>query len=335
MADPVRPLDGVLVADHSILGPGAYATELLARLGARVIKFEPPAGDPARRIPGLWRSLNSGKESVVCDLQTDGGLSLARAVAASADVFVESWRPSVAERLGMTSGVLRSINPRLVCCTVSGFGSDSPLRDRAGHELNYLAASGALRGIFGESSQFPHIPIGDTAAGAFAALRIVSAVLAARATGAGTAIEVAVSGVLAEFSAIGASAAGSPLGADTRSAAYGVFSTADGRSVALGVLDEPPFWRALCSALSLDDVRGLSSLDLANQAGDLRPRIEQEIGKISSDDLDALFAPHDIPWSFVEEAGAIYFPAGAPAATGGPPELDAHGDALRAEFSPG
>ncbi|WP_110588204.1 CaiB/BaiF CoA transferase family protein [Microbacterium suaedae] len=327
------PLEGMLVADHTIFGPGPYATELLSRLGARVVKFEPPGGDPARRIPGLWRAFNGVKESVECDLRTDEGLSLATVVASRADVFVNSWRPGVAERLGLGADALFELNPRLVHCTLTGFGSTGPLRDRPGHEINYLAASGALRGIMQDLPGHPGMPIGDTAAGMYAAFRIVSAVWDAKARGKGSEIEVAVAGVLAEFAHIGAGADGSVLAASNQAAAYGVFSTADGHRIVLGIVDEEPFWRALCEALELPHLADLSAAELFERGAELRAILEQEIGARALGEIELTFGPRrDIPWNVVEEADALEFRNGVPPARGLPSALDEHGELIRREF---
>jgi len=333
MANPGTPLEGVVIADHTILGPGPYATELLARLGARVIKLEAPGGDPARRIPGLWNAFNGDKESALCDLRSDEGRALALAVAARADAFVNSWRPGVAERLGLGAPALLALNPAIVHCTLTGFGSTGPLRARPGHELNYLAASGALTGIMGESLDYPGLPIGDTAAGMFAALRIVSAILSARTTGIGGEIEVSVAGVLSEFASIGASADDSIVSAKVVNPAYGVFLTADDRRVVLGVLDEQPFWDALCDALGLENLRPLTPAEYIPRAEELRPLVAAAVGRHTLADLERLFEPHaNIPWNTVEAADAVDIPFGVPQAERRPPDLDADGDRIRAEF---
>src|SRR5690625_3305968 len=103
-------LDGVVVADFTMRGPGPFTTMLLARLGARVIKFEPPGGEPSRALPPVFDAFNPGKESVVCDLRSDAGVELARAVVRRADVVIQAWRPGQARKLGLDYAVAAEWN---------------------------------------------------------------------------------------------------------------------------------------------------------------------------------------------------------------------------------
>src|SRR5580765_6334745 len=146
------PLTGIRVVDLSRLLPGAFATLMLAELGADVIKIEDPAGgDPMRRLPpllggrGLYdRLLNRGKKSVVLDLRTaDGRLTLDR-LAARADILIESFRPGAARRLGVDGATLRARHPRLIHCAITGYGQTGPYAERPGHDLNYVSVSGLL-----------------------------------------------------------------------------------------------------------------------------------------------------------------------------------------------
>ena len=149
-------LAGVRVLDLSQFLPGPFATQLLADMGADVLKVEPPAGDPLRRLdpatgrPGpkdgrspYYDAINAGKTVVRVDLKSaDGKRALATLVAA-ADVLLESYRPGVLERLGFGPARLREINPGLVHCALSGYGQTGPNRLRAGHDINYIASTGA------------------------------------------------------------------------------------------------------------------------------------------------------------------------------------------------
>ena len=125
----MSPLEGMLVVDLSRYLPGPFATGELLRLGARVVRVEPPEGDPMRVVDPEWDAdLNAGKESVVCDLKAEP--ELARALCRRADVVVEGFRPGVAARLGLEPG------PRTVWCSITGFGSDGRHAQRVGHDLN-------------------------------------------------------------------------------------------------------------------------------------------------------------------------------------------------------
>ncbi|MEE9317350.1 MAG: CoA transferase, partial [Rhodospirillales bacterium] len=150
-------LNGVRVLDLSQFLPGPFATQMLADLGADVLKVEPPAGDPQRRLdsvtgkPGPENSrsayydvINAGKSVVAIDLKSEDGKKAFETLVRAADVLLESYRPGVLERLGFGPDRLKSLNPGLVHCALSGFGQTGPNRLRAGHDINYVASTGAL-----------------------------------------------------------------------------------------------------------------------------------------------------------------------------------------------
>src|SRR5947209_20356252 len=120
-------LDGLRVLDFTIWRPGPYATQLLAELGAEVLKVEPPGGDPMRVFPGLFTSLSADKRSIVLDLKREDDRARAVELAAGADVVVEGFRPGVGGRLGMGYDDVRAVNPSVVYCSVSGLGQDGEL----------------------------------------------------------------------------------------------------------------------------------------------------------------------------------------------------------------
>ncbi len=320
-----RQLEGVLVVDHSTFGPGPYATVLLRSLGARVVKFEPPGGEPGRSVPALWEAFNAGKESIVCDLRTAEGRAFARDAALKADVFMTSWRPGTAERLGLGRADLLPARPSLVYCAMTGYGAQSPLADRPGHDLNFLAASGAYARIYRGSLETPRLPLGDMGAGMAAAFRITAAVFGARATGIGGFIEVSIAGLLAECARLGIMADDSIVGEGDVTPAYGVFRLADGGRVALGVVHEKHFWSATCRALGLDAWADFDAAEMARRSGEIRRGLTAAFAGLDRAGLQAAFAAHrDIPWSFVEEGEAtglkpLMPPIGEPA-----PELGKH-----------
>ena len=138
-------LGGMRVLDLSVYRPMPHATQILADLGAEVLKVEPPGGDPMRAYPEIFASVARGKRSVVLDLRSDAGRARALELAADADVVCESWRPGVADRLGVGYDAVVAVNPSVVYCSLSGFGQDGPLRDVPGHDLNFQAIAGAAR----------------------------------------------------------------------------------------------------------------------------------------------------------------------------------------------
>ena len=137
-------LDGLRVLDFTIWRPGPYATQLLAELGADVLKVEPPGGDPMRAYPGLFAGLSADKRSIALDLKSEADRARALELAADADVVVEGYRPGVADRLGVGYEHVRTVNASVIYCSVSGLGQDGPLAQASGHDINYLAWSGAL-----------------------------------------------------------------------------------------------------------------------------------------------------------------------------------------------
>src|ERR1044072_3713924 len=177
-------LAGLRVVDLSSFLPGPYLTMTLADHGAEVIKIEPPDGDPGRHIgPSdgpvtvFFRNFNRGKKSVVLDLKDGGGRERVRALCDSADVFVETFRPSVADRLGLSYETLSARNPRLVYCSISAFGHRGAYRHRPAHDLALEAVSGTLSMMPGNDGKpvIPAIPIADQ----LSALQGLAAVLAA------------------------------------------------------------------------------------------------------------------------------------------------------------
>ena len=244
-------LEGLRVLDLTIWRPGPYATQLLAEQGAEVLKVEPPGGDPMRSMPDLFDVLGAGKRSIILDLKDDDDRACCLDLAADADVFVESYRPGVAERLGVGYDAVAARNPSIVYCSVSGFGATGPLAGLPGHDVNYLAYSGALR-PGGLQPREPTVPIGDLSGGAAAAFAIVTAVLGTRTHGRGERIDVSVTDVLATW--VGPVHQVRMVGVERALAGvpgYGVFPTADDQHVAIGIMNEDHFWVGLCRALDL------------------------------------------------------------------------------------
>lgn len=327
-----KPLAGVLVADFTTRGPGPYSTELLARMGARVIKLESVGGDPARAMPPVFELFNAGKESVECDLSSPDGLALARAVSIRADVLVNSWRSGDAERRGLGWEQLAPDNPALVHCTISGFGPDVELSRRPGQDLSYLAASGALAMLQPGALAIPGIPLGDTLAGFHGAMRVCAALYRARLSGRGGTIEVSVAATLAEPARIGELAQGTPLDAATVSAGKGIFETNDGRALVLAIVGETPYWRALCDALGLAELRAIGSSERAERATELQAIVRKRIAGLTAEECESRLADAEIPWSWVEQPGKARLGGAMPPPTGDAPRLGSSSEVVRREF---
>jgi crotonobetainyl-CoA:carnitine CoA-transferase CaiB-like acyl-CoA transferase len=204
-----QPLAGVRIIECSMLGPGAITTSL-ADMGADVIKVEPPTGDYIRRMTWpivegvslMHLHVNRGKRSIAIDLKSPEGIELFEALVAASDVVVEAMRPGGLARRGLGYDRLRELNPRIVFCTISGYGATGPYRDLASHGIAYDAWAGIFEPEIDDAG-YPSIPdhvsIGINAGPLFGALGILAGVIQARATGEGTQLEVAQSDSAAAF----------------------------------------------------------------------------------------------------------------------------------------
>jgi len=282
------PLAGVRVLDLSRLLPGPYATLVLADLGADVVKVEDPrGGDPLRWVPplvgeqsGSFHALNRNKRSIAIDLRNPEGVATMRRLVRGADVLVETFRPGVMDRLGVGWDALSSENRRLVLCSISGYGQDGPYRDRAGHDIDYVAVAGVLALNGPPDRPVPlGVQVADVAGGSWPAVAgILAALLRRAATGRGAHIDVAMAeGALAMLALQKgvADARGAPLRRagevlNGGSAFYGVYRTGDGRFVALGAL-EPKFFRNFCEAVHRPEL-----VEAQFDEGGLGPRAELE-----------------------------------------------------------
>lgn len=235
----MQPLTGILVVDFTRYLPGAFASRELARLGARVVRVEPPEGDPMRPTATAWDSaLRAGSESVVCDLKTD--LAFARALCARADVVLEGFRPGVAERLGIGVG---DVPDTVVYCSITGFGHDEAHRLRAGHDVNYLGWAGVLEDT---APGLPPIQVADLAAGALGAVtQVLAALFARERTGKGAHLVVSMTHRSHDLVAHRLGGEPIPRMLTGGLACYRVYETADGRFLTVGAL-EPKFFRRLC-----------------------------------------------------------------------------------------
>src|SRR5713101_2807234 len=287
-------LAGTRILDLSIWRPGPYATQLLAEIGADVIKVEPPGGDPMRAYPELFASLSANKRSIELDLKDPDGRRQAMDLAAEADVVVEAFRPGVAERLGVGYDAIRGINPDVIYCSLSGLGQDGPLSRVPGHDLNYQAWAGSLAPD-GGPPVVPAIPVADLAGGLAAAFAVCAALVRRLQTGEGERIDVAMTDLLATWTGAVEPRA-RDVDASTRGVpGYGTFATRDGRYVALGVFTEDHFWRSLCTVLGLDDCGHLGFADRMRRLQEFQGRITDAIAKRDRDELVESLMAADVP----------------------------------------
>jgi alpha-methylacyl-CoA racemase len=265
------PLEGIRVIDLCRLLPGAFATRLLADMGADVIKVEQPGGgDPMRAYtPRIGSSsgytwvTDRGKRSVALNLRDPAGAAAALRLMASADVVVESFRPGVAERLGVGYPQARAVNGAVVYASLSGYGADGPRAQEAGHDINYLGRAGVL-GVTGTPSTpvISGVQIADVAGGSLLGLAgLLAALVRAQRTGEGDHVDIAMADGAFALQALnlGARFAGGPPPRRGRGLltggvpCYNVYACADGRHLTVGAL-EAPFWRTLCETLGREDL---------------------------------------------------------------------------------
>jgi crotonobetainyl-CoA:carnitine CoA-transferase CaiB-like acyl-CoA transferase len=276
------PLDHIRVLDLTRLAPGPHCTMILADMGADVIRIEEPGGgrravaerereDPetvrrAEERRDAHNALNRNKRSLVLNLKVPEARDAFYELVKSADVVVEGYRPGVVKRLGVDYETLATINPRIIGCSISGYGQDGPYRLLVGHDINYIATAGAL-GITGHAGGPPAIPanlLADYAGGGMhAALAICVALIARERTGRGQNVDISMTdGVLTLLaSALSESyGTGVPVqrGAHRLTGGnphYGVYACADGRYIAVGA-NEPWFFENLCRALGGEEYAG-------------------------------------------------------------------------------
>ena len=267
-----QPLTGIRVLDLSRLLPGPYCTMLLADLGADVIKIESPwVGDYARVAPpnfggdAMFRALNRNKKSVALNYRNPRGREVFLRLASEADVIVETFRPGAVTRWKIDYEAVRTVNPRLIYCSLSGYGQSGPYRDRAGHDLNYIALSGllALNGAAGGPPIPPGVQIADLAGGMLAAIAILAALVGRERTGEGAYLDVAMLDAVASWVAPVAGALFSHTGKNPERGrmplsgtlpCYNVYETADGKFITLAAL-ESHLWTAFCTAVDRNDLR--------------------------------------------------------------------------------
>ncbi|WP_291989073.1 CaiB/BaiF CoA-transferase family protein [Candidatus Accumulibacter sp. ACC007] len=266
------PLAGLRVLDLTRLLPGPLATMHLGDLGAEVIKIEDTGGGDYARTAGAvhgktsyFELVNRNKRSLTLDLKQSSGVEAFMRLAANADVIVEGFRPGVVDKLGVGYQAVAAINPRIVYCAITGYGQDGPYRDRAGHDLNYLAYSGLLDqiGVAGGAPAIPNFQIGDLLGGSLSALiGLLAGVVDARTSGRGRYVDVSMTDAvfahtLFPLLAVLDRGHAVPRGEDLLSGgmpSYGVYATSDGRHLAVSAM-EPKFWQTLCDTLDRPDLR--------------------------------------------------------------------------------
>ena len=269
-------LEGIKVIDLTRLAPGPFCTMVLGDLGADVIRVEEPGGGRmARERSGdsdstqarrrsAFNALNRNKRSIALNLKNDEARAVLHRLCQDADVFIEGFRPGVVSRLSCDYESLRAINPRLVYCSLSGYGQDGPYRDLVGHDINYISVGGAL-GVMGTQEGGPSIPmniIADFAGGGLhAAMAIMAALMARNHTGRGQMVDIAMSdgvaylmaSMLSEYFSSGTVPVPGGVTLNGGAPYYNVYRCNDGKYLSVGCI-EPWFWATLCRAIDREDL---------------------------------------------------------------------------------
>lgn len=264
-------LTGVRVLDLSMLPPGAFCCMILGDLGAEIVKVESHLlGDLTRQAPPhvgqescYFMSVNRNKKSIALNLKRKEGREIALKLARTADVIIEGFRPGRVKRLGIAYGDIQPLNPDIVYCSLSGYGQEGPFRDRAGHDINYAALAGMLDVLTqpGEAVFVPGVQLADLAGALFAAIGILSALVARSLRGTGMYIDVSLfDSVLSLMTGSAATcmSADTPVERGQRYVlgtypCYRVYETKDGRYMALGAA-EAVFWADFCEAIGRKDL---------------------------------------------------------------------------------
>ncbi|MCY1502758.1 Acetyl-CoA:oxalate CoA-transferase [compost metagenome] len=305
------------ILDVSQLLPGPHAALALSQLGADVIKVEQPGGDTVRSMgPNSFAQLNHGKRCVSLDLKTEAGRNAFLALAREADAVIEGFRPGVMDRLGLGYGALSAQSPRIVMCSISGFGQTGPYAAEPGHDLNYLA----LAGYWGVPAQVddvvarPRVRISDYAAAAYASLSLAVAIMSARQSGRGQHLDVSIHDAILAWTAGAAWTARCAEQAGTGTPGVmpdnDIFETADGRHLVLGIM-ENKFW------LSLRECLGSAYPELQSPLYESRAQRQQRKAEVNAmlkrifvsrplATWEAVFAGTDVPFSAVLHAGELF-----------------------------
>ncbi len=374
MTDAALPLAGVLVValEQAVAAP--FASSRLADAGARVLKLERPEGDFARGYDAVAKGqssyfvwLNRGKESVTIDLARAEDRALFAALVARADVFIQNLKPGALAKLGFAVETLRAQHPRLITCSISGYGDSGPMAARKAYDLLIQAEAG-LASITGgpEGASRTGISIVDIATGATAVQAILEALLARHKTGAGADIRVSMFDTIADWMAVPflQAAGGAPPGraglAHPSISPYGAFMTRDGKPLLISVQNERE-WVALCDSVFEDpefarDPRFDSNVRRVENRRLTDARAAAHFARFDKPDMAARLARADIAFASVSDIGdllahphlrvvevetpngAVAFPApgarvaGSPRIYGAVPAKGADTQRVRAEF---
>ncbi|WP_370228699.1 CaiB/BaiF CoA transferase family protein [Marinobacter nauticus] len=316
------PLANLRILDFSTLLPGPYATMMLADMGAEVLRIEAPDRvDLAKVMPPFdgkfsttFSYLSRGKQTLQLNLKQPESVERVKQLVQDYDIVVEQFRPGVMDRLGIGYEVLKAINPKLIYCAITGYGQTGPYKDRAGHDINYLAISGVASHCGRADSGPPPmgIQIADVAGGSHhAVMGILAAVIKRQETGEGAFIDISMTDAAFALNAMAGAAAlagGQPQkpesGMLNGGTFYDYYQTRDGRWLSVGSL-EPQFSSRLCDTLELGELKSYALSQKPEHQQELKAAIKQKIAERSLAEWREVFAEVDAcvePVLTIEEA---------------------------------
>lgn len=310
------PLSSLKILDFSTLLPGPYATMILADLGAEVLRIEAPGrADLVRMMPPFDEDgnssqhamLNRSKKSLGLNLKAEGSADIVKKLISEQgyNIVLEQFRPGVMDRLGVGYETLKAVCPNLIFCSLTGYGQDGPFRDRAGHDINYLALSGVLSHYGRAGSTPPPLPIqlADVAAGSNnMVIGLLAAVIRRSTTGEGGVVDISMHDGSVAWNNI--AAANTIIGGEKSMPApettmlnggsfYDLYETADGKTLSVGSL-EPKFWGGFCSAIGRDDLfKKGTDFRLKNQQS-FKDELREAIKTKTLTEWTAIFAKIDV-----------------------------------------
>src|SRR3989304_4536732 len=303
------PLCGLRILDLTQFLAGPFCTQILGDLGAEIVKIEPQAGDPTRALPpyfykgesAYFLAINRTKLSLVLDLSTEAGRNVFHDLVRGADVVVEAFRPGVTKKLGVDYDAIKKINPRIVYCSISGFGQDGPYATRPAYDMIVQALSGAmsLTGEIGGRPVRSGTPIGDLNAGQSAATAILAALWEREHSGVGQSIDISMLDVqvsmlsyLGQYYLVSGDVPGLQGRGHMSIPTYNAFRARDGRDVLICANTER-MWQELCEALEMPELANDPRFETndrrhANRA-ELEPILERAFAKYDCANLLARF----------------------------------------------
>ena len=295
-------LQGIRVLTVEEKLPVTYCSMLLGDLGADVIILERPGtGNPARVLPHFLEITNRNKRSLTVNLKSKGGKEIFFKLARKCDVIIECMRPGVVDRLGIGYSAIKEINPQIVYCSVSGYGQDGPYRNWPAHDSSYQGIAGILNFTPRDSEGVPQLPgilIADLSAGMFAAISILSALLARDKLGSGQYIDVSMTDGIVSWLSVPLGqyfTTGVPPQRGSGEPAMGVFAAKDGKYLTLSIAHEDYFWRNLCQAIGQPELGEISREQRWQMRDELAAVLKKTLLTKTRDEWVEILIKADVP----------------------------------------